>query len=44
MAKPSWLTVSPMSGSGNDTLRNTATEQLRIARTLILGVQLVLVQ
>lgn len=25
MAKPSWLTVSPMSGSGNDTLRNTAT-------------------
>lgn len=25
MAKPSWLTVSPMSGSGNDMLRNTAT-------------------
>ena len=25
MAKPSWLTVNPMSGSGNDTLRNTAT-------------------
>lgn len=25
MAKPSWLTVSPISGSGNDTLRNTAT-------------------
>ena len=26
MAKPSWLTVNPMSGSGNDILRNTAIE------------------
>ena len=26
MAKASWLTVDPMSGSGNDTLNNTAPE------------------
>lgn len=34
MAKPGWLTVSPMSGSGNDTLQNTATPHTgRLSRT-----------
>lgn len=32
--KPSWLTVSPMSGSGNDTLQNTASVHTgRLVRT-----------
>ena len=32
--KPSWLTVSPMSGSGNDTLQNTANVHTgRLVRT-----------
>ncbi|MFR1955861.1 BACON domain-containing protein [Phocaeicola coprophilus] len=32
--KPSWLTVSPMAGSGNDTLQNTASAHTgRLVRT-----------
>ena len=34
MAKAAWLTVSPMSGSGNQTLQNTGTEHTgRLQRT-----------
>lgn len=39
MAKPSWLTVSPMLGSGNDTLQNTASVHTgRLVRTGIVTV------
>lgn len=34
MAKPSWLNVTPQSGSGNDTISNSASEHTgRVART-----------
>lgn len=34
MAKPSWLNVTPQSGSGNDTISNSANEHTgRVART-----------
>lgn len=40
MAKPSWLTVNPESGSGNSTLANTATAHTgRVARTGTVSVQ-----
>lgn len=42
MAKPSWLTVNPSSGSGTKTVANSATEHTgRVARTGSVAVQAV---